>query len=755
MEKKLFKLGTIFIGAIILNEVVTRTPYLIGVLYDSVFGILGFSSFLVVLFLFVIELIAGKKLNIDKKKFCFIGIIIASLIGLLILFGGKEMVRDSYEDLLPERSREIVLDVDFAEQLHPQKIVNLIGQGGISDTMKQWLFSEYYFGDKSVIISKEFEQEWESILLQYITKVSVPPEKIEWREGVYATNISLNEILEYPHWDVWDTYFVLDDYWETTDCFVILKMEDKNVVCSKELIEKDFANGEGKIPSVDEIDTYDLLTHKIENQYFDSAYYFKQIAILCLMMVLGLIVTISFWGEKFPILAVFIGFPIGAAEWCVLGTFYTLVGIKYSIFSMIFILTFINGGIVLLYRKKYGTINWNIICNWTMLLVGVAVFFVYLKISYCTYDSLVKCAMGYRLAKYGTLQDILAYVAPYGMLEPMIMSIGYLLGCDYVYGFYPMMMVSGLGIMFASNYYLYKSHNNSVPIYIVTIGSILLITNNDFALSTFYVLAHGPIAVYILLLVIFIIMRKQVGIEFYGVVIFLTSSMIILSRIEGAIYALFILISSIAIEDELLDLKKTIIGVSLLIIIWNMGQICYIGDSGNPLFWTPTRGIMLIFASVFASILVFIMKMDNKFFIYVRRNLNCIIFTSVFLVTLLASVSFCRDMALVNLPIFVSHFSNNVVADTNAGAFWSFVLLLVPNLITGKKNKMTIYSLSLILGNIFLIYFICLFRDGAPIRFGFYDSARRTIMQFIPMTLWLIANCYQCDKNRAREKNAS
>lgn len=751
-KKMLIKFGIMIIGLIILNEVVKHMPNLVEALYNSVFGIWGFGSFIVVLLLLIFEIIVVRRVTVDRRKLHMVEILIASIVGFFFLFCGKETVRESYDDILPERSRDLVYEIDFAEQLSPKKMVTLVGEGENvqQESLQIWIFFEYFFSDKNLKVSKEFEEMKDTHLFEYITKVSVTKEKFEWVDKPYSSQVPLEEILRYPYWNVWDTFFVLDDYWDSTNSLIMLRVENQTIVCSEEMISEKH-DGEKGENFASNAAPYSTLVKKTEGQY--DAYHYKQIAILCILLVLGLVITISLWGDKMPILSIFMGLPIGVAEWVIVSTLFILLGICYSIVSVLFTLIVLNGATIWFYRKKYRIMDWNSICNWLMLLVGIIIAFVYLKISYCSYDSLVKCAMGYRLAKYGTLQDILAYSAPYGMLEPVIMSIGYLLGCDYVYAFYPVMMVCGMGIMFAANYYVYKVTNDIIPTIILAIGSILLITNEDFLLSAFYVMAHGPVAVYTLLLVVFIVLGNQLEIKHYNIVLFLASTIVVLSRIEGAIYVLFILVSSIVLEDKGFDLRKAVVGVSLCTIVWNVGQIIYIGNSADPLFWTPSRGILLITGSLLAIIVAFMIKIDNFGIHYFKEHLNCIMFVCIVFIALIVSVQINRSMALINLPVFLSHFSNNVAADTNAAAFWVYILLLIPGLFIGKSNNMRIYSLSIIAGNILLIYFICLFRDGVPIRFGFYDSARRTIMQFLPMTLWLIVNCYYNYRNNLSKNN--
>ena len=84
-----------------------------------------------------------------------------------------------------------------------------------------------------------------------------------------------------------------------------------------------------------------------------------------------------------------------------------------------------------------------------------------MKMSYASSDSLMKCAYGLRLARFGSLREILGEAAPYGILEPMIMSIGYLIKCDALYIF---LSFDGnfavLGIMCTGMYYSHGKKDN-------------------------------------------------------------------------------------------------------------------------------------------------------------------------------------------------------------------------------------------------------------------------------------------------------
>ena len=96
-------------------------------------------------------------------------------------------------------------------------------------------------------------------------------------------------------------------------------------------------------------------------------------------------------------------------------------------------------------------------------------------------------------------------------------------------------------------------------------------------------MAHGPIAVYTLLLSVIIILKKQINIEGVEGIVAITSAMILVTRVEGAIYVLFMLFASLGIENEYLKMKRINIVVTIMIIIWNVAQTMYIGQDTSPL----------------------------------------------------------------------------------------------------------------------------------------------------------------------------
>ena len=111
-------------------------------------------------------------------------------------------------------------------------------------------------------------------------------------------------------------------------------------------------------------------------------------------------------------------------------------------------------------------------------------------------------------------------------------------------------------------------------------------------------MSHGSLAVYMLISIVFIIMKRQLSIPGFEYILMLAGTMILITRVEGAIYVLFALVAALGIENQNLKMKKVNIVMSLIIIMWNCFQIFVTGTNGDPAFWTPEKGVLLIVGAI-------------------------------------------------------------------------------------------------------------------------------------------------------------
>ena len=689
-------------------------PYFSQAIFNAIFESFDGAQFLFVISIAIcIITILRKWINNINGYYTVISI--TFIVSALVLFKGKldlpKELEFGIDDTLLDKGNENI----------PQCPMN------------KWIFMEYYFDDKALIISSEENERDDKN--QYVYRMAISPQKVLTDEKIDVSNKKIEEILSYPYYDDAPYYFVLDEYWENTDRIRLVEAEDKYIFCSEEIINSGVKEAlNNRSLETEESDAVSTLREIVRNRPYKNI---KQIIVIFSLFGIGLVITLALWGERYLALAFMGGLPIGAALWCICGIVFMILNIPYNLFSMLGGLIFLEGIWIFSNRSKYREVNWKCFYDFMLLTIMAIVLVVYAKAYFTSYDSSVKCAMGYRLAKFGSLRDILAYAAPYGMLEPMIMSIGFIVKCDILYAYYPLMALSGIGLICTGIYYLQYKKRNTMAMLVLGGGLIFLLTNGDYILGSFYIMAHGPIAVYILVFLMMLVMKSKINMPGACGIAALAATMILVTRVEGAVYILFILIASLGIENEYLKLKKINILVPVIIIIWNGVQIIFIGRDTNPLFWTPNRGGMLIIASM--GVIFFSLLIDKNWalFAYVKSRICTLVMIAVGAGVVFSTVFLKRGMAAINFPVYLAHFSNSTENTTNSAALWTFVLF-ISMMALCSKQKIAKYSTTIIWGYVLLVYFICLFRGDAPLRMGVGDSARRTLVQIMPAMVWLL-----------------
>lgn len=713
--KNLLKLISVVCICICCGFICNYMQHLGPALYNGIFEAFDSTNFILVTVLAVCGTIILKKWVRSKKGYYFyLGIIFIT--SFFVLSRGELILQDKFmpgiDTIMLDKASEV-----------PNFILN------------KWVFMDNYFENKKLIVPNEESKD----IYQFIYKMTVPPSKILATEEMTISEEDFNKILSYPYFNDDPYYFVIDEYWESSDRIRMIKIKNKYIFCSESYLNN-IEWDKGRVETTYDGDNEEatlILSELIKSRPYRNV---KQSLVMILLLTIGLTITLPLWGKDYPVLALSMGLPVGAATWCMCGIILMMLNIPYNLFSMFGSLIIIIGFWTRKNQNMYKGINWQKIYNLILLALIIIVVFVYAKIYITSFDSIVKCAMGYRLAKFGTLRDILVNVAPYGMLEPIIMSIGFMAKCDMLYSFYPLMAISGIGILGAGVYYFNYEKKNYVPMIVLAGSVLLMLTNYDYIEGYFYVMAHGPIAVYTLIMVMFIMMKKQVNMYSFELPIVLSAAMILVTRVEGAVYILFILTVSLGIENEYLKMKKVNVIVALMTIIWNGFQILFTGPDANPLFWTPDRGVLLIIASIAVLVFSLIINRDWRLLVYIKERLFLYIMAGMVLGLIFITVFFKRSMAAANFPVYLAHFSNNVKNGTNSGALWTFALLLSLMIIC-LKNRTAQYAVTIIWGYVLLIFIICLFRGEVPLRFGYGDSARRTLVQIMPTMVWVLAMC--------------
>ncbi len=693
-------------------------PQLIEAVYGSIFETVSFPAFMFFVGMFVTEIVLIRK-YVNKKLHYYIILGVVFGLSSIILFHGHATLED---------------------KLTPGSNTTLLTRKAAGYNLPEAVFIQYYMDDKEVIVSEEIASHEDDS--PYIFTFSVNPHNVRVDEEKTISADVEAILFSYPYFTKDEYSFVIDEYWETTDTLRLVVRDEKYIFCSQEIIDlvegkSDYKNIVLKNGNCD-TNAASLIIRDIElARPYKKV---KQIIVMVLLFAIGMLIALPIWGKKYPILAVCLSLPISAASLCMCGMIMMLFNIPYNIYSISACCILLVGIWTYKNRNLYKCLEWSEISNYILMAIGIIIVLVYAEICFTTHDSIVKCALGYRLAKYGSLRDILYYAAPYGMLEPMIMSLGYMVHCDLLYTFYPLIIISGLGLMCAGVYYF----NKNLSMLVLLGGMVLLISNYDFILSAFYVMAHGPIAVYMLISIMFIIMKREVNIQGFEYIVILSASMILLTRVEGAIYVLFIMIASMGMENEHLKMRKVNMVLATITILWNGYQIIYIGQSNNTLFWTPSRGFLLIGASIITIVFTICFNQPWGIWKYIKRNYYSLLLLAIIGGTAFVVIFMERSMASLNMPVYLAHFSNSLENDTNSAALWLFICLLFP-VVLSMRSVIDKYAVTVAFGYLVLVFVICLFRyDGTeqvPLRLGYYDSSRRTIVQIMPTIVWLIAYC--------------
>lgn len=726
-KKRVLKYIICFLFAVCFMTVCNRMPKMLPAVYHGIFSTISFPAFMFYVGIFVCEIVLMKRW-IGEKRHYYGMVIVAFILSSIVLFHGNESLYD---------------------RLAPGSNTTLLTRSVANESVLHAVFYQYYFDDKTVEVSEELSARREEF--PYLFTYSAAPRNISVSESLHISEDVKTRMLSYPYYERGKLLLVIDPYWNTTNKIKAVHSGENYIFCSQELIDKmEDGTQDGSVLG-NEACTVEEASAILKDIVLARPYKKeKQIIVMMLLFLVGLLIALPVWGEKYPALAVCLSIPISAACVCLSGVVMMAIHIPYHLYSIGAFCILGTGIWTFKNREVYRRLDWSAITNYILAALGIILFFGYAEICFTSQDSIVKCTMGYRLAKYGSVLDILDYVAPYGMLEPMIMSIGYMFHCDFLYSFYPLIVISGLGSMCAGRYYLNDKNDGTLPLLVLLGGIVLLVSNYDFLLGSFYTLAHGPIAVYTLLFIIFIILKRHLNIQGFAYMAALSASMILLTRVEGAVYVLFLLAASMGMENDNLRLQKVGILLPIIIILWNGYQILFIGQTKTTLFWTPDRGYMLIGISVIMILFTVCFHQPWKIWNNIRKHYYELLIAAVVGGTAFLSMFVERTMASVNMPIYLAHFTNSAENNTNSAALWLFIFLLVPIALLrgGTAGK---YAVTVGFGYLMLIYVICLFRyEGntrVPLRLGYGDSSRRTIVQIMPTIVWLLSYSMEWTEN--------
>ena len=465
MEKQLCRLGislaVVLAGCICFAFICEHFSNPIRAIYDRVFSHFTIVGVLLAGGIFFIVTMFVKYNYKARKNVCiYASILTAFFLGVLLLFQGHS---------------------DITAELRPKENVTgvYLAQNSSSDMVK-WVFVEYYLADKNLIIAENAE-DFES---SYVFREAIPPKRVTYGKKVEITRDIFDKMSCFPVFTDENCMYIIDDYWKNAKNICLVKYEGQYICCSEEILSghESVDGGETWHEAVTAAEnsaedqsavsvSYSTLGEIAEASPYKNV---KQILCMLLLFVIGMGMTLPFWGRKYLETAMFMSLPLGAAMWCIFGTVLILVGIPCNLYTMGGLSALVLAAVGFRFRAEYKKIDWIRAVYFMMAAFALIVFFVCSKICHTSSDSYDKVGLAYRLAKYGTLRDILAEAAPYGMLEPVVLSLGYMVKCDLLYAFYPLMAISGIGMMGVGLYHADHKRANTAAMLTLLLGILLL-----------------------------------------------------------------------------------------------------------------------------------------------------------------------------------------------------------------------------------------------------------------------------------------
>ena len=643
-------------------------------------------------------------------------------------------------------------DVIFFNIVHGEATTLIERASDASDSgVLDSTFTIYYFKNKEIICCDDATQKKikDNLTDKYYSG-SFYNYTILLDESIEKDNRIIEYGLTLPRYtDNYGNVYVVDDGIRSHS-IVCISNEDHLFYCSKELYLLSSMAGVNTGEYIEEdndiaIAQLSKLTTNGNSGSNISNTMRTQFIAVGIYLTIGLIVCIALWNNLGPWLICMLAIPIGTIAWVLTGTVLVVARLPYNMVSqgglIIFLLVF------LIFKKKSVFKNFKYFNLFIPLIVLLLSLMYYTTTCHTTtsYDSIKKLQLGFMLAVNNKPYLLFTNVAIYGLIEPFIHSMGYMLGGDYLYVIYPMFYVVILGLLWGGLHRMYSmwkssstdiNHENLKYFLLMAGLSIgILITNSDYRYAKYYAMSHIIVATYFLVFILFFMLQSDKETELCEWGLFLSSSAIIITRTEGIIYILFLLTLLVGYNSSKKFIKDSYL-LCALCVVWTIIQLLmFNGNDGDGYFFSPKKGIILITGSLMTCAYLFLISKGKLEFL-VKRNYMlkylCAMISTIAIVSLKVG-----EMAITNYEVYIGHLSSFIEGNMNSGYLWGLMLVTVPFLLVSKR-KLSDISVGIILGYLGLVFFIFLFRKELPMHEGFGDSGRRMLVHIMPTLVFLV-----------------
>lgn len=475
----------------------------------------------------------------------------------------------------------------------------------------------------------------------------------------------------------------------------------------------------------------------------DVDYVLRQTLILFAVMLLGVLFTYSFAGGCFSWLCAVLAFPSGLAA-VVAGAFILSVspfGLTQASAAILYVLLCAVFLYVIVLKKRIPLKAFLPSAVVAAVFILLCVVFCAVKNYFLSWDSVYSVFLGRRLADVGTSSALMDIYIAYGSFTYILVAIGELFGCGLPYAVYPLIFVNSAALIGAFCYALGRSGEckgtDRKTAVLSVFGAVILLCCGEFIYyHSMLPLNNMAVGMYVLICAGSLYMLKKQGNRLFEVLCVLASVIAMLARLEGAVYAAFILACSIPLGVEP-KIRQRIFWSAAIAAAAYQGYLYLTVDPARyGVFWSAGKGVLAAGAVAAVLLLGIHYNAAVKKLPQLDRHSSLLFFAAIVLV-LAACVYLKRNGGILetNIVIFPNHFLKPAVL----GA-WLFTAVMSALMISraDAENKT---ALLLIFGYIVMTFCIFLFRSYGdtlyPIRDSAYDSCRRVLAQLIPAALML------------------
>lgn len=472
-------------------------------------------------------------------------------------------------------------------------------------------------------------------------------------------------------------------------------------------------------------------------------YFAFQFITLLVLMLCGMIVVASLKGEKLSFFDILLAYPLSLCLYSLSGYFLLSAGIPFNKKSIIVVLLILAGLTVILFRENLKrlfqsrkiTVRKAAVTSGAIIAAALICTSGILSVS-VTNDSMYFFSEYPRaLIYYGKLTSLLDnFLTDASQGIAIIGTIPFFFGFDEIFGIQSFLNVNFIMIFVYSCYETAKDRitdSGKISKIIAVLAAVILLTAMPYYVMSKWMMANMFYMEYMFITVYLagrIAGQRDITKGNLMILSVLITGLSIM-RMEGAIYAGFIVLCIMTLDYSNRDIASYLIAPMLILQSMYLYRIFFILTLHTSIqFMTKEKAVILI---VFlAAILLYVLIIRNRFFKKLLTYYKWLLLSGLFLVNVM--ILFVDKGDYVTNLIAIK---NNLTRNSGWGLFVSMIigiLILVP------KKSMQINFIDITVISYILLAIATVWARGDSLYESFGDSGNRVLIQVVPIVLYAV-----------------